>query len=149
MVIYLFHTIAQLPFKGSNLEGYWSEDNKGVRYYVVKSYGWYPIYIYKNNMWYEISDRYSSSTGRQVSNSNPIEWNEDLYEKVFLVTANEMKMLERNATHQDIVNNKRKPPTIASRGLLYLSKIDYAPLSPRRPRTMTRPYISGLTIFLA
>lgn len=102
------YTKTQLPFKGSNLDGYWTEDYKGVPYYVVKSYRWYPIYIYKNNMWYEIADRYSSSTGRQIRNSNPVEWNEDLYEKVFLVTANEMKMLERNATHQDIVNNKRK-----------------------------------------
>jgi hypothetical protein len=27
------YTIAQLPFKGSNLEGYWSEDRNGKPYY--------------------------------------------------------------------------------------------------------------------
>jgi hypothetical protein len=102
------YTIAQLPFKGSNLEGYWSEDNKGVPYYVVKSYNWYPIYIYKNGVWYEAANRYSSSTGRQMSNANPIEWSEELHEKVYLVTEQEMRMLQLNATHQDIIDNKRK-----------------------------------------
>ena len=102
------YTIAQLPFRGSNLEGYWNEDDKGVPYYVVKSYGWYPIYIFKDDKWYEVAERYSSSTGRQMSNANPVEWNEDLYEKVLLTTSEEMRMLERGASYQDIINNKRK-----------------------------------------
>ena len=102
------YTKAQLPFKGSNLQGYWDEDNKGVPYYIVKSYGWYPIYIFKENKWYEASDRYSSSTGRQMRNANPVEWKEELDSNVILVTRKEMESLERNATYQDIINNKRK-----------------------------------------
>ena len=46
-------TKAQLPFEGSNLQGYWTKDRNGVKYYVVKSYGWYPVYIYKEGKWYE------------------------------------------------------------------------------------------------
>lgn len=102
------YTKAQLPFKGSNLEGYWTEDNKGVKYYVVKSYGWYPIYIFKDNKWYEVVERYSSSTGRQMSNANPVEWSEELDSNVILATKEEMNLLERGATYQDIINHKKK-----------------------------------------
>ena len=101
------YTVAQLPFKGSNLEAYWSKDGKGVPYYIVKSYGWYPIYIFKEGEWYQITDSYSSSTGRQLRNSNPISsWNKDLYEKVLLVTQNEMKLLMSGAKREDILKNK-------------------------------------------
>ena len=102
------YTIAQLPFKGSNLEGYWSKDAKGVPYYVVKSYRWYPIYIFKNNRWYEIFEHYSSSTGRQMRNANPVEWSEVLDDRVYIVTRKEMEMLEMGATHEDIIKHKRK-----------------------------------------
>lgn len=104
------YTRAQLPFKGSNLEGYWTNDINGVPYYVVKSYGWYPVYLFKNGIWYEISDRYSSSTSKQMFRSSPItsENNKELQEKVFLVTKEEMKMLENDATHEDILENKLK-----------------------------------------
>lgn len=102
------YTRAQLPFRGSNLEGYWDEDNKGVPYYVVKSYGWYPIYIFKNNKWYEVIEKYSSSTSRQISNANPVEWEDDLGSNVILVTRKEMELLQRNATFEDIISNKRK-----------------------------------------
>jgi hypothetical protein len=102
------YTIAQLPFRGSNLEGYWAKDPKGVPYYVVMSYGWYPIYIFKNNRWYEIVERYSSSTGRQMRNANPVSWNEELGEKVFLLTRKEMEMLWKGANHEQVMNNKVK-----------------------------------------
>lgn len=101
------YTIAQLPFKGTNLEGFWSSDNNGTPYYIVKSYGWYPIYIYKNDRWYEVAEHYSSSTGRQMSNANPVAWNENLDGKVFLLTKEEMKMLEKGATHDDVIQNKK------------------------------------------
>ncbi len=102
------YTVAQLPFKGSNLEGYWSKDAKGVPYYVVKSYRWYPIYIFKNDRWYEIFEHYSSSTGRQMRNSNPVEWSDVLDDRVYIVTRKEMEMLEMGATHEDIIKHKRK-----------------------------------------
>lgn len=102
------YTKAQLPFRGSNIEGYWTEDTKGVPYYVVKSYDWYPIYIFKDNRWYEVVERYSSSTGRQMSNANPVEWNDELSSKVILATRDEMKALENGATYEDVIKHKKK-----------------------------------------
>lgn len=102
------YTRAQLPFRGSNLQGYWTEDYRHVPYYVVKSYDWYPIYIFKENKWYEAIDRYSSSTGRQMRNANPVEWKDELDSNVILVTRREMELLERNATYEDIMSNKRR-----------------------------------------
>lgn len=102
------YTVAQLPFKGSNLQGYWNKDWNGKEYYVVMSYGWYPIYIYKEGHWYEITDRYSSSTGRQIRNANPVSWNEDLDDKVILATRDEMKALTQKASFDDIMRNKVK-----------------------------------------
>lgn len=102
------YTIAQLPFKGSNVEGFWKKDYKGVPYYEVQSYGYYPIYIFKNNRWYEIIENYSNSTGRQIRNANPVKWNDELYERVTLLTRKEMEMLQVGATHEDIIKNKRK-----------------------------------------
>lgn len=100
------YTVAQLPFRGSNMEGYWSKDSKGVPYYIVYSYGWYPIYIFKQGRWYEITERYSSSTARQIRNANPVRWNDELSEEVFLLTRNEMDMLRGGKTHEDILKNK-------------------------------------------
>jgi hypothetical protein len=102
------YTKTQLPFKGSNLEGFWNKDQKGVPYYVVYSYGWYPVFIFKFNRWYEVGDRYSSSTGRQIFNSNPVEWSETLDDKVYILTSKEMKMLENGATHEDITKHKKE-----------------------------------------
>ena len=102
------YTIAQLPFRGSNLQGYWSEDPKGTPYYKVVSYEWYPIYIFKDDKWYEITNTYSSSTSRQMSNANPVEWGDDTFDSVYTLTADEMKLLERGYSHEDIMKNKVK-----------------------------------------
>jgi hypothetical protein len=102
------YTIAQLPFKGSNMEGFWRKDYKGVPFYEVRSYGWYPIYIFKNDRWYETTESYSSSTGRQIRNANPVEWSDKLDDRVFLVSRKEMEMLQVGATHEDIIKHKRK-----------------------------------------
>jgi len=59
------------PFKGSNLEGKWEKDYRGDWGYVVTYYNWYPIYINKYKKWFEVDDRYSSSTGKQMSKSRP------------------------------------------------------------------------------
>jgi hypothetical protein len=100
------YTIAQLPFKASNLSGYWSKDSNGKPYYKVVSWGWYPIYIFKDDKWYEVTKRYSSSTGKHILNSNPVEWSDELNSQVYLLTDVEMKMLEHGATHQDIMKLK-------------------------------------------
>jgi hypothetical protein len=102
------YTKTKLPFKGSNLQGYWTEDFNGIPIYVVYSYGWYPIYIFKQDKWYEIIERYSSSTGRQMKNANPVEWSEELDDSVILATKEEMKALTQKATYDDIMRNKMK-----------------------------------------
>ena len=102
------YTIAQMPFKGSNLEGYWSSDNKGTPYYKVVSYGWYPVYIYKEGKWYEVIKRYSSSTSRQMSNANPVDWSDELDSNTYTLTPEEMKMLEYGVSHEQIMSNKVK-----------------------------------------
>lgn len=100
------YTKAQLPFRGSNLEGYWRKDLNGDQYYKVMSYNWYPIYIFKHDKWYETTKRYSSSTSKQMFRSNPVEWNSDLSENVYLLSPEEMRMLEKGFSHEDIMKEK-------------------------------------------
>lgn len=100
------YTIAQLPFKGSNLEGYWRTDRNGEPYYVVVSYRWYPVLLFKNDRWYEISNRYSSSTSKQIYNADPIGWNDDVYDKVTLVTKDEMEDLMNGRSHEYVMKKK-------------------------------------------
>ena len=100
------YTVAQMPFKGSNLIGRWSKDYKGNPYYEVVSYDWYPVYIFKDNKWYEVTGRYSSSTSRQMSNSNPVDWSEELEEPVYLLTQKEMDMLKRGMSHEQVMKHK-------------------------------------------
>lgn len=99
-------TVALLPFKGSNLEGYWDKDPQGKEFYVVKSYDWYPIFIFKDNKWYEVTNRYSSSTSRQMSNASPIKYSEEVQDNVFLLSLVEMKMLMSGKSHEDVLQNK-------------------------------------------
>ena len=54
-------------FKGNNLEGKFNSNGN----YVVLSYGWYPVFINKGNKWFEVVDKYSSSTARQMYHSRP------------------------------------------------------------------------------
>lgn len=102
------YTKAKLPFKGSNLEANWRKDFNGVEYYEVVSYGWYPIYLFKDGIWYQSLKSYSSTTGRQMSQSNPIQYDSDLGRNVVLVTQNEMDELKRRATFDDIIRRKRE-----------------------------------------
>jgi hypothetical protein len=102
------YTKAQLPFHGSNLEGRWTKDKNGVKYYVVKSYGWYPVYIYKEGKWYENFDRYSSSTGKQMNNARPYTYNNEIDTKVYLMSKNEMELLERGFSHEDVMKKKKE-----------------------------------------
>lgn len=100
------YTQAQLPFKGSNLQGFWERDRKGVPQYVVISYGWYPVYIHKNDHWFEVTKRYSVSTSKHMSGSNPVKWDPNLNEKVYLLTSEEMLQLRNGTTLDEIINSK-------------------------------------------
>jgi hypothetical protein len=100
------YTIALMPFKGSNLIGQWSKDYKGKPFYEVVSYDWYPVYIFKDDKWYEVTRRYSSSTSRQMENANPVKWSDDLEEPVYLLTEKEMDMLKRGMSHEQVMKHK-------------------------------------------
>jgi len=100
------YTIAQMPFKGSNLIGQWSKDYKGNPFYEVVSYDWYPVYIFKNDKWYEVTGRYSSSTSKQMSNANPVDWSDELEEPVYLLTKEEMDMLKKGYSHEEVMKHK-------------------------------------------
>ena len=101
------YTKAQLPFNGSNLRGFW-RTRGGHKYYVVESWGWYPVFIFRDGIWYENIDRYSSSTSRQMYRSQPYTYNNELDSKVYLLTRDEMEMVERGASHEEIMKSKRE-----------------------------------------
>ncbi len=105
------YTKAMLPFKGSNLQGLWKKDAKGTPIYVVLSYGWYPIFLHKEGRWYEVVDRYSSSTARQIYNSDPTQlttkWDKNLDVPVYLVNPDEMKKLRGGLNHEELMIGKR------------------------------------------
>jgi predicted heme/steroid binding protein len=67
----------RIPFEGSNVKGFWEKDPKGVKQFVITSYEWYPIYIFKNGVWYQVSNSYSPSTGTQMRQTR-ILGNQDL-----------------------------------------------------------------------
>lgn len=58
---------SKLPFKGNNIEGLWEKDYNGNSQYVVTSYNWYPILIFKDGAWYKVMDSYSRTTGKQLN----------------------------------------------------------------------------------
>jgi hypothetical protein len=90
---------SKIPFKGSNLEGFWEKDLDGVDQYIITSYGWYPIYIFKKGQWYKINDTYSSSTGRHVSNAQ-IGYDKPLFNK------SEMNALRAGVSPEKLLSNK-------------------------------------------
>lgn len=87
------YSASKIPFKGSNLEGVWDVNSNNQWYYVVKSYGWYPIFLFINDQWYRVMDSYSSSTAKQMSGANPTHWNSGLKANVVGVTRDEMSNL--------------------------------------------------------
>lgn len=56
----------KIPFQGSNTHA-----NYERNVYVVYSYGWYPIFVYKDGQWFENENRYSISTAKQMSQLRP------------------------------------------------------------------------------
>ena len=63
---------ARRPFVSGNktLEGCWTTDN---RRYVVKSYGYYPIFVWDADadQWFETGNGYSVTTRRHMSYTRP------------------------------------------------------------------------------
>jgi hypothetical protein len=100
------YTRAKMPFKGSNLKGYWTTDNRNVALYVVKSYDWYPIFIFKEDRWYKVNDDYSSSTRRQMSYANPVLYDSNLKSPVILASKSEMNILMTDGGYEDVMKNK-------------------------------------------
>lgn len=93
----------KMPFEGSNVRGFWEKDLNGERQYVITSYNWYPIYIYKNRKWYEVSKRYSRSTGRQMDQTR--------LGRAYPLTPMEMNQLRNGNSIEDILKNKVKKVT--------------------------------------
>ncbi len=65
--------MAKVPFKGSNTHSQYEN-----RTYVVYSYNWYPIFVFKDGQWFENDSRYSISTAKQMSQLRPREQGEIL-----------------------------------------------------------------------
>jgi hypothetical protein len=100
---------AKAPFKGSNLEGRWGTDKNGVDYYVVISYNWYPVYLFKQDKWYKSSYTYSPSTSRQMSNADPLGYDDNIERDFTWVTKAEMDtLMYGTATYDDIMKGKVK-----------------------------------------
>ena len=53
---------SRTEFKANNLSGEYINNN-----YVVKSYGYYPIFIFSGGQWYENKNQYSGSTAKQMT----------------------------------------------------------------------------------
>ena len=67
----------KIPFKVNNVEGFWETDPKGVKQFVITSYGWYPIYIFKDRIWYQVSESYSKSTSKHMGQTQI--WGDNRY----------------------------------------------------------------------
>jgi hypothetical protein len=102
------YTKHKIPFKGSNLEGEWKRDANGKEIYVVTSYGWYPVYMFRDGIWYEVSQRYSSSTGKQMYASDPVKYDDKIKEEVVVVTKEEMNQLLNGKGYEDIMRSKKE-----------------------------------------
>ena len=56
----------KIPFQGSNTHGEYRNGS-----YVVFSYDWYPIFVFKDGQWFENAQKYSVSTSKQTSQLRP------------------------------------------------------------------------------
>ena len=63
-------------FQGSNLCG-----KKLDNVYVVLSYGYYPIYVYKRGKWYGNSERFSNTTQKHKYSARPVGIDEIVWKK--------------------------------------------------------------------
>lgn len=95
---------SKIPFKGSNVEGYWETDPNGNHQYVITSWGWYPIYMFKDGKWYKTSEHYSSSTGRHISDTGLGYGGTNL----IALMPDEMNRLRSGGKIEDILDKKKK-----------------------------------------
>jgi hypothetical protein len=103
------YSSVKIPFKGSNLEGYWDVNDNNQWYYIVESYGWYPVFLFINNQWYRVSNTYSSSTSKQMSNVNPIRratYDPNIKDQIITVTSDEIKKIRDGKPMDDIKTNR-------------------------------------------
>lgn len=103
------YSAAKLPFKGSNLEGFWDINENNDWYYVVTSYDWYPIYLFINNQWYRVSNSYSSSTAKHLSGANPMRrmtYDPNIKDNIISVTPNEIKAIRNGRPMETIKANR-------------------------------------------
>jgi hypothetical protein len=103
------YSVGKIPFKGSNIEGFWDVNDKNQWYYVIESYGWYPVYLFINNQWYKVSNSYSSSTSKQMAGANPIRrygYDQNIKQQIITVTPDEIKSI-RDGKSMDDIKTKR------------------------------------------
>jgi predicted house-cleaning noncanonical NTP pyrophosphatase (MazG superfamily) len=98
----------KIPFKGSNLEGYWDVGSGNKWYYVVKSYEWYPIFLFINDKWFGNVETYSSTTSKQMSQSNPVRYNSGLNSDVTYVRKQDLENLMSGKSFEDIDQRRIK-----------------------------------------
>jgi hypothetical protein len=98
---------AKMPFKGSNIEGQWNVNNNNDWYYVIQSYGYYPVFLFINNQWYRTLDTYSPTTRKQMSQVNPLKYDSNLKSDVMSVTKGEMERLINGSYNIDRVKTDR------------------------------------------
>jgi len=101
------YATAKMPFKGSNVEGQWNVNNNNDWYYEIKSYGYYPVFLFINDQWYRTLDTYSSSTRKQMSQVNPVKYDSNLKSDVVSVTKGEMERLMDGRYNLERVNTDR------------------------------------------
>lgn len=106
-----YYVDKKIEFQGSNLSGEIKSDNNG-QIYVVKSYGYYPLFIYsfRTSKWYETIDSYSVSTAKQMNQSRPTEKTKVLphkcLEDIMTKTINEIKYWDEKKEQEERVYNK-------------------------------------------
>ena len=64
----------KIPFKGNNTHGEYRNGS-----YVVFSYDWYPIFVFKDGQWFENEQKYSVSTSKQTSQLRPAHQRDIIY----------------------------------------------------------------------
>jgi len=122
------YVAAKIPFKGSNVEGYWEINDTNKWIYIVKSYGWYPIFAFIDNVWYEVNESYSSSTSKQMRNVRPNHYNLDLNTETVLVSQKDIRKLIDGKAISDVeserINDFLEHPKLGDIKKLTLKKIN-------------------------
>lgn len=116
------YSSAKIPFKGSNLEGFWDVNRKNNWFYVVMSYGWYPIFLFIDNQWFGVIENYSSSTIKHISYSNPIRYNSGLKAEVIYLTKREIEELMNGYTTYEEIGPNRVENFVSKEGKRLIGK---------------------------